>query len=174
MSTAIVVTVGAKSRRSSIRLASVSVMYKFTPVALPPGRLRLVTRPNFTGFLPTINTIGIVDVAALAASAGGSPPTVTITATRRRTSSVASSGSRSYWPSAQRYSIAKVLPSSKPVFFQGLTECGEGTYNSGGRYTTEESDHRRSLLCSRRERPCDRRATEKRNELTSLHFRTQA
>src|SRR5262245_47547761 len=92
MSTATVVAVGTKSRRSSILLASVSVIYKFTPVAFPPGRLRLATRLNFTGFLPTINTIGIVEVAAFAASAGGSPPTVTITPTWRRTRSVARSG----------------------------------------------------------------------------------
>ena len=38
------------------------------PVALPPGRARLATRPSLTGSSPTMNTIGIVVVAALAAS----------------------------------------------------------------------------------------------------------
>ena len=34
-----------------------------TPVRLPPGRLRLTTRPSRTGSTPTRKTIGIVDVA---------------------------------------------------------------------------------------------------------------
>src|SRR5215470_12550934 len=45
-----------------------------TPVTLPPGRLRLATRPAPTGSPPLLKTIGIVCVAALAASAAGSPP----------------------------------------------------------------------------------------------------
>ena len=49
-----------------------------------------------TGSLPMLKTIGIVVVAALAASAGGSPPFATITATWRRTRSAANAGSRSY------------------------------------------------------------------------------
>ena len=36
---------------------------------LPPGRLRVLTRPNSIGSPPTLNTIGIVAVAALAAGA---------------------------------------------------------------------------------------------------------
>jgi hypothetical protein len=40
-----------------------------TPVILPPGRLRLGTRPTLIGSLPLLNTIGIVVVAALAAIA---------------------------------------------------------------------------------------------------------
>ena len=38
---------------------------------LPPGRARLGTSPTATGSLPTKNTIGIVVVAAFAASAAG-------------------------------------------------------------------------------------------------------
>src|SRR5262245_45032239 len=34
-------------------------MKMFMPVALPPGRARLDTRPSFTGSSPTPNTIGI-------------------------------------------------------------------------------------------------------------------
>jgi hypothetical protein len=52
------------------------------PVTLPPGLLRLAIRPACTGSMPTLMTIGIVEVAALAANAGGVPP-VTITATCR-------------------------------------------------------------------------------------------
>ncbi len=41
------------------------------PVRLPPGRARLATRPSATGSPPTEKTMGIVVVAALAASVGG-------------------------------------------------------------------------------------------------------
>src|SRR5262245_26357814 len=44
--------------------------------ALPPGRARFATRPILTGFSATPKTIGIVVVAALAASAAGVPPGV--------------------------------------------------------------------------------------------------
>src|SRR5262245_39224501 len=48
------------------------LMFKLvTPVTLPPGRLRLATSPNSTESAPPSNTIGIVVVAALAASAAG-------------------------------------------------------------------------------------------------------
>ena len=78
---------------------SVSVTSKLTPVALPPGRLRLVTKPNLTGSCPTMNTSGIVTDAAFAANASGSPPTVTMTAARFCTKSAARAGSWSYRPS---------------------------------------------------------------------------
>jgi hypothetical protein len=50
--------------------------------------------------------MGIVAVAALAASVAAVLLGVTMTAAPWRTSSAASAGSRSFWPSAQRYSIA--------------------------------------------------------------------
>jgi hypothetical protein len=54
-----------------------------------------------------LKTIGMIDVAALAAEVGGAPPIGTITEIRRSSKSAASIGSRSYCPSAQRYSTAK-------------------------------------------------------------------
>src|SRR5262245_54087977 len=48
---------------------------------------------------PVENTIGMAVVAAFAASVAGVPLAI-ITATRRRTRSAASAGSRSYWISA--------------------------------------------------------------------------
>ena len=42
---------------------------KLTPVTLPPGRLRLATRPSLTGSPPVTKTIGIVVFAALTAIA---------------------------------------------------------------------------------------------------------
>ena len=43
------------------------------PVTLPPGRLRLVTSPIFTGSALVTNTIGMAPVADFAASADGRP-----------------------------------------------------------------------------------------------------
>ena len=84
---------------------------------LPPGRARLATRPSWTGSSATAKTMGIVVVAALAAKAEGVPPVTAMTATCRRTNWAASAGSRLYWPSAQRYSIATFSPSTKPASF---------------------------------------------------------
>jgi hypothetical protein len=43
---------------------------RFTEQRLPPGRLRLVMRPCSTGSEPTMKTIGLVVVGALAAALG--------------------------------------------------------------------------------------------------------
>src|SRR6266550_1980337 len=61
------------------------------PVAFPPGRARLSTRPAATGSPTMAMTMGIVRVAFLSALAGGVPP-VTITSTCDLTSSAARSG----------------------------------------------------------------------------------
>ena len=81
------------------------------PVAFPLGWLRLATTPAATGSIPSWKTIGIVVVAALAASVAGMVM-ATITDTRRRTNSAAKAGNRSYWLSAQLYSKVR-LRSSK-------------------------------------------------------------
>src|SRR5262245_46654292 len=70
-STATRAALGTRSRKSPSRLVATSATKKLIPVALPPGRARLATRPNLTGSSPTPKTIGIVVVAALAASAAG-------------------------------------------------------------------------------------------------------
>lgn len=75
------VAVGTTSCSSSNRFGFTSALSDVAPVMLPPGWLRLATRPRATGSAPISNTIGIVDVAALAASAPGTPPGVTINAT---------------------------------------------------------------------------------------------
>jgi hypothetical protein len=61
--------------------------------------------------------MGMLALAALAASAGGLPPVVTITSTCRRTGSAASSGRRSIRFSAQRNSMATFSHSTYPVSF---------------------------------------------------------
>ncbi len=91
---AITAAFGTTSRTNSSRFQSSPTVRKLTPVALPFGFARLLTRPSLTGSSATLNTIGIIEVAALAASAAGMPPTVIITATRRPTNSAAIDGSR--------------------------------------------------------------------------------
>ena len=74
MSTAIMVSGGIRLCISSRHFAINSTVRTVMPVMLPPGRARLVTRPTLTGSVPIKKTIGIVWVAALAASAPGVLP----------------------------------------------------------------------------------------------------
>ena len=72
------------------------------PVALPPGRERLAAKPSRTGSPPITNTMGIVELALLAANAELDPPTATSAEMGRFASSAAISGNRSNAPSAKR------------------------------------------------------------------------
>src|SRR5260370_540553 len=94
------------------------------PVALPPGRARLATRPSRTGSSPTPKAIGIVAVAALAAIVGAFPGGA-ITATCRRTRSASSAGRRSRWPPSQWYSTVTFWPSTYPVSLRPLRNAAE-------------------------------------------------
>ena len=94
-SNAIVLVDGSSSRRSSKRFGPRILVKTLTPVRLPPGRLKLSTRPVLTGSAPVTNTIGMVLVAAFAAADAGASR-ATITATPRLTSSPASEGKRLY------------------------------------------------------------------------------
>ena len=69
-------------------------------MALPPGRLRLATRPSLTGSSLTLKTMGVPPLAAIAARAAFVFGAATMTAACRRTRSAARSGRRSYCPSA--------------------------------------------------------------------------
>ncbi len=104
---------GTTSRKSSSRLAARSVCCIDRPVTLPPGRARLATRPVPTGSPAAAKTIGMTDVACMAATITAVAD-VTMTSTLRRTNSAAISAARSERPSAQRYSIAIVRPSIQP------------------------------------------------------------
>ena len=75
------VTEGSSSCISSSRFGATSTFRLVTPVTLPPGRLRQATSPRSTGSPPIPKTIGIVAVAAFAASAEAVPPAATSTAT---------------------------------------------------------------------------------------------
>ena len=67
MSKVITVALGTNSHSSSTRFACSATENRLTPVKLPPGRLKLETKPNSTGSPPTAKTIGMVAVAAFAA-----------------------------------------------------------------------------------------------------------
>src|SRR5881275_3430364 len=62
---------GSNSCRISSRFGATSTLVWVTPVTLPPGRLRLATRPSWTGSAAVSNTIGTVEVVAFAARAAG-------------------------------------------------------------------------------------------------------
>ena len=122
---------------------------------------------SFTGSPPPVKTIGIVDVAALAASAGWLPPVaVPITATLRRTKSAANIGQ----------SIVAVLGPSDtdrhvPAldiagFLRGLREMRATVREPVGRSGVEQPDYRhRRLPSSPDGRRCHRRPAEKAHEL---------
>jgi len=105
MSTANRAALGNNSCRNPNRFAVASICKLVTPVTLLSGRLRLATRPIWAGSPAVLKTIGIVVVAAFAASAEV-PLGVAMTATCRRTRSAAKSGSLLASPCAERVSIA--------------------------------------------------------------------
>src|SRR5262249_7246251 len=109
MSAAMTKAVGTNSCASSSRFGANSTANVVAPVILPPGLFMLATRPICTGSAEVVNTMGGVVIAAFSASTPG--VLATITATCRPTSSSAISGTRSYFPSAQRYSTATFWPS---------------------------------------------------------------
>src|SRR6516162_7406282 len=89
---AIIVALGTIWCSSSSRFAANTLLRKLTPVTLPPGRLRLATRPSLTGSPPVTKTTGTVDVTALAANA--ERVLQTIRATCWRTKSATRVGNR--------------------------------------------------------------------------------
>jgi hypothetical protein len=103
---------------------------------LPPGRARLATSPLPIGSATNPMTMGIVVVACWAARAAGVVE-AKITSTLRRTSSAASSGSRSYFPSADRTSMARFWPSTQPRSRSPCRNAAKrGVSRAGDRYPT--------------------------------------
>jgi hypothetical protein len=87
------VALGTSACRSSSRFAVTSRLRYWMPVALRPGWAKLATRPVLTGSMPTLKTIGIVAVAALAVEVmrifagrgdGGHAPTDNVRYQRRQ------------------------------------------------------------------------------------------
>ena len=82
---------GTTSRKSWSRLPATSVAWIDSPVTLPPGRARFVTKPPPTGSCATAKTMGMTVVARF--TVGTAVPNVTMTSTLRRTNSAATSAS---------------------------------------------------------------------------------
>ena len=156
---------------SSSRFAASSVVKMLTPVALPPGRLRLATSPSSTGSAAGVEHDRDGGGRGLGRNGRG------VAAGRHDHRDLAlneigrQAGSRSYWPSAQRYSIATLRPSMIADLLQASTEAGRRERERVRRRAAEKSDHRhRRLLRPRRERPRGRRAAEQRDELAPFSF----
>src|SRR5436190_23299820 len=79
------------------------------PCTLPPGWLRVATRPAWTGSKAATKTMGIDVRARFAAKAAGGPDAA-IRRTCPLTRSAANAGSRSSWPSAMRASTVTSRP----------------------------------------------------------------
>src|SRR5262249_57749105 len=94
-SATIMLAVGSSSCNRSKCFGPKPAIKLYTPVRLPDGRLKLSTRPISTGSVPVKKTIGVVLVAAFAASDAGASQ-VTITATLRLNNSPASNDKRLY------------------------------------------------------------------------------
>ena len=110
---------------SSLLVFSSGTKLEF-PVMLPPGRARLAIRPAPTGSTENVITMGMVLVAFFAANGVGAPE-ATIRSTLRRTRSAASSGSRSGFCSANRYSKAIFFPSIQPSL---LSSCRNASHRT--------------------------------------------
>src|SRR5262249_10900565 len=106
-------SLGTISFRSSSCFPLISGERVLSPVMFPPGLERLATNPEPTGSWACPERMGIVAVACLAGRVAGGP-TVTITSTLTYTSSAASAGRRSAFPSADRHSMTMFFPSTYP------------------------------------------------------------
>src|SRR5262249_18319981 len=160
---------GTNSRKSSSRLAATSVCWIDRPVTLPPGRAKLATRPVPTGSPAAAKTIGMTDVACLAATIAAVAD-VTMTSTLRRTNSAAISSKRSVRPSAQRYSIATVRPSIQPSSCNRRTKAANHwPWDEGVPATSSPMIGSFADCCARREGPRRGRAAEQREEGASPH-----
>ena len=150
--------------------------YSIKPVALPPGRASVSTKPAPTGSATCTNTIGTARVAC------SSGPVVALVAAKMTsdesaTNSAAYLRMRSGSPAPQRMSMRTLRPSIQPDCRQRLGDrqdaplrcrivCREGHEHA-------DAPHPLALLRARRERPC-RRAAEKRDEGAAPHSITSS
>ena len=95
-----------------------------SPVMLPPGRARLLTKPEPIGSVAGVITIGTVAVARWAAAIAG-VATATITSGLRAMSSAASAGRSWKGPCAARFSTTTIPALGVPEFPHLLHEGNE-------------------------------------------------
>src|SRR5262245_4593643 len=98
---------------SSSRFALSSGANVDSPVIFPPGLARLATNPLPTGSVSCAMMIGIVEVASFTGRVTAPPPVMMIS-TLSCTSSAASAGRPSIFPSAERHSMRMSFPSTYP------------------------------------------------------------
>src|SRR5262245_9659556 len=136
------------------------------PVALPPGRAKLSTKPAPTGSAVTGNTIGTVRVAW---SSGGmvASPVARMTSGASAANSVACLRISAALAVAQRMSICMLRPMAQP---SSAPDAGLKYRIVRGRGKTYgDALHLLTLLPPRRDRPRDRRATEQADEIAPSH-----
>src|SRR5262249_50719687 len=158
---ATIVALGTSSCSSPSRLGPSSAANQLTPVTLPPGRLRLATRPRLTGSSLLVKTIGIVLVAAMATSAELLPPVCRDHTYLRRNKT--SRERRQPIQSSLRPAIfdRDVLTLDVTDLVQATPERGCHGSERLRRLSIQESNRRhRRLLRPCRKRPC-RRAAER-------------
>ena len=145
---------------------------KVTPVRLPPGRLRLATRPSLTGSSPATKTMGMVVVGGSCRITAGVLPTITALAG----GSVRRPGRKPIRAGFRPAVLDRDVPALDKAF---LTSGPGGTRQKcaigAAGVLREKSDHRhRRLLRARREWPRRRRAAEQRDELAPSHSITSS
>src|ERR1700730_171245 len=143
---AITLAPGTSSESISTRLGDRSRL--LTPVRLPPGRARLATRPNPTGSPPE-KTIGIVEVAPFAATAGGVP----------------------LRPAVFYHHVLSFDPAGSA---ESLAECGCKRSKRTGRPGAEKSDHRHRLLLRAPRGRRRHRAAQQQHQLAAVHSMTSS
>src|SRR5262249_42978838 len=156
---------GAISLSSSNHFPSMPYSVKLNPVALPPGRARLSTKPPPTGSPTFTNTIGTARVASSKGDKLGLP-------VARMTSGASAISSAAYLRTSsvlvgQRVSMRTLWPSIQPQFPQPAQERRDAgsafRIVRGGAHEHADTSHLVGLLRARRERPGDRRAADERD-----------
>jgi hypothetical protein len=123
-------TRGTISLSSSSCFPTISEARRDSPVTFPPGRARLVTNPRATESPRFVTTTGIVRVACSTAATFCADGT-TITSTLGRTRPAARSGSRSYFPSDDRWLDGDVLAFHVAEFSQPWMNAPQRRIPSG-------------------------------------------
>ena len=147
------------------------------PVALPPGRARLSTKPAPTGSATTGNTIGTVRVAC------SNGPTVEVPWARMTSGASAANSAACLRMSAALAAAQRVsIRTLRPIGPAQLLPAPAGTPRRGPEIRIvrgcgqEHADapHALALLRARGERPRSRRAAEQRDEFAPLHSITSS
>src|SRR5262249_1921071 len=139
------------------------------PVTLPPGRLRLATRPSFTGSVPAAED----DWYRCGCRLGGDCREAVADDDRDLT---ANKIGRQFRQSIGLMLSPTELDGDVPAldvacFLETIAECSCKRCPRVSRRAVQVSDHRhRRLLRARRERPCRRSAAEQRDELAAVQL----